>query len=428
MISTSKTGGAAKKLQVRLLLCAACGGPLPSPTAPDAGHCRYCKAPAAGGISQSVFSHDVCVLLCDHCSAPLPVPLGGGLVPCDHCSATSQVLPRREQNLGQTAHSGDEAARLAHLRAQDRGAVIPPSELHVLMQGGGLIAATAQQALDLWKGTREELRMARRAGPADLIARVEKRFYFLAELLADFHATQQDPLCARAILESSLKELQDPAYIQIIYCWIARQAAALGDRAAAEAWLQLADPTPDDLQMDSAVRFARAVIAMRAEDFAGVLQVLKRRRADLPLSNKYDRIADIYRAHAIEKLEGVDAALTFLNRVLTTDATWSFALDIAKSNPQLRLCEHSLPRAARRKFSWHRPALWTLVTTLTVFALGYLALAPWLLGYPLVEGEAVGSLSAAAGILLGLPTYLALRRQRVIRRRLKELEAISKAG
>ena len=393
--------------EVRVFRCTSCGGPVQGGARGLPDNCQFCGADAAPATEVGAFSHEIRVLACDGCAAPLGVPISGGRIECDFCHTTIEVIARREVPLGSGGEVDDEA-RIAKLRSQDGPAVGLGRKLAPLMRRGGLIEATLAKAEEMWVEHRAALAaLSDDDRRDDKSARVlERDFFRLTELVTDYHNLNGRWLVARGLLESALAELRRPRYLQSIYAWLARNAEATGDSASGDAWLSLCDPCPEDLEMDSAVRFTWASIAMRRKDLVGILAALGRTRSEVPLASKFDSLADIYRAHALEGLEGVEVAVEHLCSVANNNrpfaAKRSFWLNLWESveaTPKLDLCRESGAAATKRVWPWWpKPILLIAGCVIFVLALGAdVILGPtlWgerLLGYGAIPVGILGSL------------------------------------
>lgn len=358
--------------ELRILECGQCKGALPAPPAgAPPPTCPYCGAPASTAREVGVFSYDIRVVVCEKCDAPLPVPIAGGHTTCAYCASTFEIVPRRRHRLG-SDDPHDEAARIARLRAQDRGPIRMPPDIAVMMKQGGLISATIEQAQSLWKATRQRLRRQ----PTSELA---LRFYYLTELIADYHNWKKQRLVARSYLEAALEDLDDPRYVQPLYCWLSRNAFERGDPASARAWLEMCDPCPDELGMDSAYRFTVAWVSLRQGDYHAVLEALGEPSQAIPLNDKYEESAILFRAHAIEHLRGPDEAAAYLVAAIgAQDRRWSLILLMA-SGGKVELCPESLRMAVERRWTW--PGTIAFVAVFAIGALFLLADAiagPWL--------------------------------------------------
>jgi len=136
----------------------------------------------------------------------------------------------------------------------------------------------------------------------------------------------------------------------LVRAHLAGAACVLGDLEAAESWLATADPRPEDLQSDTAWRFARACIDTARGRPGQVLRVLGSHPHDVPLSNLFGTECAVLRAHAWESLaqgamavdlllelkqDGGPGARLRAQRFMVTHAAW-------------RLCAASEPIAAQR--------------------------------------------------------------------------------
>ncbi|MBT8492008.1 MAG: hypothetical protein KJO07_03020, partial [Deltaproteobacteria bacterium] len=241
---------------------------------------------------------------------------------------------------------------------------------------------------------------------------------------------KQRRLVARGFLESAIATLDEPRYLQALYGWMSRNAEMTGDSESADTWIALCDPAPLDLEMDSAVRFTWASLAMRRGDFEGVLKILGRSRSAFPLLSKFDSTCDIFRAHAKEMLEGVEAGTAHLlaafspRRALAPKRRdWLGILDSVEASPTLDLCPRSLAPAVLSAWKWWpKPILGTLV--FVIFAAALLSdaiLGPWLWGERKLGYGAI-PIGLFVGPQLFVYAYLHVSYSKRIRRRLREVE------
>jgi hypothetical protein len=376
---------------VQIIECPFCSAPRPAPSEGGSDICDYCGESSSDPRKVGAFSYSIRVVVCINCAAPLPVVVGGGEVACTYCQAVSHIAGRRERRLGRDQPS-DEGARLKRLRAQRANAGWVPSEVLMLMRGSeGLVEQTVGKARTMWQESRKELEGLRAQSDKEPAAKVEKRRFYLTEVLADYYNVRQRWVVSRSILESSLDDLRDPVYVQQIYCLIARNSARTGDYDSAREWLDLCDAAPEDIGMDSAHRFTLAYISLYRGDPEGIIAALGRRKGGFPLIGKFNGIATVFRAHAVEQLEGAEAAAELLESEARWQPTWSLVLDIIKANHDVALCHKSVPLVMKRQWGWGTTkAVIAVCIAVNLFLLADFALGPTLWGRQLLGGTAIG--------------------------------------
>lgn len=278
-------------------------------------------------------------VLCDGCGEPLGMPVGATLAPCDTCGAETPLPPRSDAPLGGRSEL-DEAERIRRLREQDGQPLLPPSGLEGLLKAGEIPAYKEREAVELYLANKRELRDS--TDPA-----AQTRLMFLTVILVNHF---DDPVFKRALCETSLDAMPLQRHQQTMRGYLAREAARTGDLAAAEAWLAPCDPRSDDLEMDSTWRFTRATIALYAQDWAGVLEVLGSDPSEVPIADHSDVVTTVFRAHAHEQLGDVDRAARQLAEAMNGKRR---ALEgMIAHRPELKLCERSIG-AARQQHAAH---------------------------------------------------------------------------
>ncbi len=411
---------------VSILQCSNCSAPRPAPDEGEPENCAYCDEAGASAREVGAFSRHIRVLVCDNCAAPMPVPISGGNVTCTYCQAVSQIVARREKRLGRE-EPVDEQARLEHLRGQKKtSADLLPAELHVLMESGGLGDRTVDQAHTMWQDARKELRRIEEMTyklSVDPIPRIHRRLYWLTEMLADYYGVMQRHVVARSIVEASLEDLDDAIYVQPLYCWLARHSVRTGDEDSALEWLDLCDRSADNIGMDSAHRFAHAYISLYRGDLEGVLGAVGRSKEAFPTSGKYEEIFTVFRAHALEELEGVEVAVEVLMPESMFAQTWEMILAIIIANEDHVLCKRSARLVTERAWSWR----WTIVIT-TVFVAGLLfiaadlALGPKLWGQRYLGGSAI-ALPIFWTLIMGTASVTKVGTRLGVHKKLHELQS-----
>jgi hypothetical protein len=231
-----------------------------------------------------------------------------------------------------------EAERFRRLREQGHRPLVPPPSLAYLgVVDGWLPPANIPQGFAEFQRARYEVAAGGSFGAAE-------RLYFLAIVLYEHLAHERKDAEVRALLETARDVLTDPLHRQVIHGMLARNAARVGDRVAADGWLQLLTPHATDLQMDTAYRFTRAYLSTREGDLATVLRVLGTRVDDVPISETYVEVCAVLRANALEQTGDELTAVQQLAYVAAAraDGAERLAYLVAKA-PELALCPRSLP-------------------------------------------------------------------------------------
>lgn len=319
------------------------------------------------------------VLTCDNCGAPIEVPIEGGQVPCRYCGAMVLVTARPvvEPEAAPARHfdAGDEAARLQRLRAAGLSREPVPARIEEL---GALGEENLPQATAMFQQARKTLK----EGDSP---EAEQDLYYLSVKFSNYYV--DDRLRQRAILESAWEAARTRTMRQVFCGRLARNAASLGEQEAAEQWFEKCDPHSEDPRADSDYRLTRASLATRRGDSADVLATLGQHYGEVPITWDYDFICALFRAHALEMLQGPDVAASELVLV-TADllqnwmmlkkmrATW-------QGGGGLELCPQGFDMA-RRQLPWAKSwrkqpigcaaALIILLLVLALLSVGYIAL------------------------------------------------------
>jgi hypothetical protein len=231
--------------------------------------------------------------------------------------------------------------RFERLRAQDGQPLLPPPNLRHLAAGGGLDPAKVMEARQQWDAARGQMQ----AGPS---YPVEERLFWTTFLLARHYAEHDARREAMQIIEATLPLLHDPRHRQITLGLGARNAAVLHDFATADRYLAQLDPRSDDLQVDTNYRFTTAYVALTRNDHRTALHVLGMEIDDVPISDAYDTVCGVLRAHAHEAAGQHELACTQLMKLAASPDRLARVQDIARSNKSLQLVPHSLPVVAER--------------------------------------------------------------------------------
>lgn len=127
---------------------------------------------------------------------------------------------------------------------------------------------------------------------------------------------------------------------------LARNAGATGDQASAREWLALCDERPSDLVMDSAIRMTWASLALRSDDWEGILRALGE-APGIPFASKYTSAVRVYRCHALEMKYGAEHAARILAAEMPiAPMIWQRLAQSRDAHADINLCPKSLELAA----------------------------------------------------------------------------------
>jgi hypothetical protein len=249
----------------------------------------------------TAFSHALRVVVCRECGAAMHVPLEGGAVACSLCSSPNEVGPRDDRQLGAGLSQRPEAERLAALAAQiERHEDEVPEAIRAALP---MVArdGAADAVMSAWQAARRELSLLD-------APEAEDRLFWLTLHLHHHTTGRGDDVQLRALLETALEALPSPAYRQVVYCLLAREAAAGSDLAAAEEWLAPCDGRAYDVRADSAYRLASALLEIRRRHPERALALLGLTPGDVPVARSARILAAGLRTVAFAELERHDDA------------------------------------------------------------------------------------------------------------------------
>ncbi len=216
--------------------------------------------------------------------------------------------------------------------------MLPPPNLRALAGGGGLNPDQRGQAEAIWQAA-----LAETASAPSFTA--EERLFWTTFMLVNHHAEQGRREVSASLLEQTLPRLTQPRFSQVGTGMLARTFAAQGNVERAKQLLAQLDAHSDDLQVDTNYRFSTAYVALLAGDAQTALAALGNAIDDVPISDAYDRVCGLYRAHAYEALGNVEVAVQQLQQLAPTPAEIAQLEEMARMTPQLPLVAVSLPRA-----------------------------------------------------------------------------------
>jgi len=288
----------------------------------------------------------------------------------------------------------NEALRFERLRAQDGKPLAPPPSVQPLCTGGGLNPVQEHEAIRQMQAAADEMR-SMPSYPA------EERLFWIAFLLARYYAGNDQRQRLHQLIGRVLPSLQQARHQQIMLGLMARNAAAMGDMNTATQILPQLDPTSDDLQIDTSYRFTTAYVALLRNDPRTALSVLGTNIDDVPMSDAYDLVCGVYRAHAHEALGNFDLAKQQLQRLAPTPQALASVEEIARLIPQIQLCQRTLPAIKELTSQAHGGA----IVTNSGIKVGRLVLIP-LIGTAValgLSGMASGTMTEMFGSSLPIP-------------------------
>jgi hypothetical protein len=289
----------------------------------------------------ATFSADVRVLVCANCGAPLPsVGVDGGQVQCTYCHVSTFVGRRDDGSIASGAQV-DENQRIAALWQQvDRGFDIHP-EVLALMERSQLPERNVDAAMQRWEQTRVTA-----SDPAQT-ASVGDDLLWLTTALAGFFSSHGDRVRVRAMWESALDASHGARQRQYVRGSLCRLAVNDSDLAAAMEWLRPCDPQPGDLCSDSTYRLSYSFVATANGELDHVLQALGPDANALPWFFSARVLSAVVRANAIEKRGDMNGAVAQLQALVSGTPDAVVALPgIRRANVGLDLCPQSIPIVA----------------------------------------------------------------------------------
>lgn len=207
-----------------------------------------------------------------------------------------------------------EPERLRRLAAQVEQKLLPPASIaHLFDEEFRIPEWRQQEALTAWLSARK--RTSEHAPDA------AEELAFLNVILGNQFLHSGDWTKHRALLESALEAFFLPRHQSVVASELCLGACRQGDTQGAASWLELVDPASDDLEADSSYRLAYAGVAFARHDYQSALNVLGPSGAAVPVHDSRDCTLGLHRAHALERLGYVDAAVTELVQVSSKSTT-----------------------------------------------------------------------------------------------------------
>lgn len=336
----------------------------------------------------TTYSLEVRILLCPGCGGPIDVAPTGGAVRCKYCNAQSEVVARGKLAafLPHDASTISEPERLARLRSQVGKELLPPPGIaHLIGPGGVILKHRRDDALAAWQSARKRTKEQSPEAADELM--------FLTLVYGNELIDAKDLHRHRALLESSLEAVFLPRHRACLTADLCMGALNENDLTAAAGWLALVDSHSDDLQADSNYRLARARLSAAKQDWDDVIVVLGAKAGDLPIHDVVASGVAVRRADAWEHKGRTDLAVAELVAAMTDPGKRQTVEIIVRLRG---LAPQSFPQAQAQVRARAAEAAVRLATVggPNMFATGkrFLALAP----IGLVAGL-VGGIMVAAG-------------------------------
>lgn len=257
------------------------------------------------------YSMEIRLLMCPACGAPLEANALGGVVECRFCHVHSECVPRGKLAAFQPMPPPQisEAERMTRLWAQTAADYLPPPGVAALTEpgpSGVTIPAHRQaEALATWQRARARCQAHQAIDAAEDLL-------FLTNLFATQHIVARDWTRHRAMIESAFEAVFLPRHRTELAADLVCSACRDGDLVAAERWFELVDAHSDDLMADSNYRLARSRLFAAKGDWNGVLAVLGASAGQVPIHRAFVENLTARRADAWEKLGRVDVAVSEL--------------------------------------------------------------------------------------------------------------------
>ncbi len=206
------------------------------------------------------FSVNIRVLLCQNCHGPLKVSMEGGYFDCEYCGTTNEIIPKSNVE-GETPTAGsakvtadDSAAdkererrRLLkrqadtyfiHGKSSRYSMISVPKDLKPLVHVA-LSDYEKPAVLNRIRAEYDRLLPRLQSNAGDKTARddLEHRCFWLSQALSNIYTFQKNYLLTRAVLEATLEAVQDPGFNYFIFADLALSALNVNNGEAAGDWL-----------------------------------------------------------------------------------------------------------------------------------------------------------------------------------------------
>ena len=280
--------------------------------------------------------------LCDACGVAIITGDEEETVRCEECGH-EQFVPAASPIRIPRAKSGDEKARLAHLRTQTDHQWLTPASV---AKFGNVLESELPEARAMWASIRKRLE-----GDSEDETAVTELVCLAFEIHPAMPSkTEAEQLNRRALIETTVEAVPNPAVKQKLLSNIVIGAVRANAVKDAQAWLDRMDPKSQTLDADSSFRLSSAMVAAANRDYPRVLEALGRAHGDIPIHSSSGGMVATLRADALEKLGNLDAAVTALHdQIKRQHSALALIKSVAQNMPEdWALCEQSLPLAVER--------------------------------------------------------------------------------
>jgi DNA-directed RNA polymerase subunit RPC12/RpoP len=261
------------------------------------------------------------VRLCLNCGSTMDAPMEGGTVTCEHCSTAVQVPPRSLEPLGSRSGAGldDEMEtpqqhqeRLAILRKQAEnynpsnpyGTVVAPEGFRMLTALPDNDPKSLQKIMVLYREAYQ--RCEQQPTPQH-----EHEVYWFTWKLGNIFTHLSQSAHAWGVIHTSMDVLRNPGHQHILRAKAGNVARKAGDLDSAEAWLQLCDPAPTILDLDTAYRQNLAILHLARRRWERALALVG---PDVPYQPAARVVVGAIGVMALEKLgRGAEAEAAMRN-------------------------------------------------------------------------------------------------------------------
>jgi hypothetical protein len=292
---------------------------------------------------------DARVLMCPSCGAPEHEHHSGPSFPCSYCGALIRIHARRGPirfgglPAGVSAEAA-ERARLVSLQAQaarydydgDYCYFHAPDGLDYLAAMDETDESFFPTALAAFKLALDRCE----ADPGRMES--ERRVFWVARKLKNSCVQRDEPLRAKAAVETALDQVTDPGYRQLLTCILADALRTEGNLEACEALLEQCDPRPPLLDLDTEYRTSLGMVLASRGRWPEVLALVGERRGMIPYEPSSVAVFHSLRVVALESLrrsreaademaglvgdlQAAGGTLAFLERMYRNSEVWRAA-------------------------------------------------------------------------------------------------------
>lgn len=268
--------------------------------------------------------NQVRVLICLACGAPVPATAEAGTFTCTYCGATLRTRAQRTGRINFPAADlglppdKAEQARLVSLHEQAEhedesgtyGFNNVPEGLEYLDDmdyGNEAFLPAALAAFRMAVG---------RCESSDCAFADQQTVFWLASQIRSACIIQKKPEQAQAVLATAYDLLEDPCFLQMTACMLAMTALRAGDLAAAEERLGVCEPRPALLEVDTEYRWSRGALFLAQGKWQEALALTGERHGDIPYDSPSLLTFNSVRVAALEQLGHREEAAAEMRNML----------------------------------------------------------------------------------------------------------------